>query len=508
MRTLFHSLTTAVLLLGSLVARSTAESASAAARVPIVTAQGVVTFTGDPVDWRVYELEADPANPREAVTAAAGFTLVDDGGLIVLDANSGREALLGPGEASFSNDGDLLVINTEAGEPVTYRRIVLMPDDFADDASNPAAFESEAFAISSGKHEVELAIGMLAGEADSVPVRASDAGLGLIIALDAPITITSGGGEEAIEPGDYHALSNDVGITSMDTASFAVIRIGPPVRDVNQPLPPADEFTGDDDETVPPADDDVDTDLPATGTLTLQPQICGMGGSTGGCSNRPDAAVLEISGGGLGAPVYTSEIAPNPDGTYTLTDLPYGEYVIQNLDLGKGDFEIDGGYQDPSQPGVYVVTISADNPQPVLSVRLLPPVGEGTISVELYVCPDGLPGTWAQPWFCPAQLDGWSLSLTSDAFAGSLGTWDAPATSVGYTFPGLPVGYEYRLSVDAFPADYPLVWVDPDLDVEGPVRVNLSPEYSVQVFRFYAVTTVTADLSGPDSDGDLLSGLV
>ena len=34
---------------------------------PIVIAQGVVTFTEEPIDWRVYEFEADPEAPREAV---------------------------------------------------------------------------------------------------------------------------------------------------------------------------------------------------------------------------------------------------------------------------------------------------------------------------------------------------------------------------------------------------------------------------------------------------------
>ena len=151
---------------------------------------------------------------------------------------------------------------------------------------------------------------------------------------------------------------------------------------------------------------------------------------------------------------------------------------------------------------VVTVTVSADNPEPVLTVRQLPPPGDGVIAVELYVCPDGLPAPWAEPWFCAVDVTGWDLSLTSDAFSGSLTTADAPASDAGYTFSGLPVGYEYRLSLQEMPDGYPLIQVKPGSPGEGPVRVDLQPDYSVQTVRFYAVTTAEADLSGPDTDGD------
>src|SRR5687767_3411862 len=88
-RVLIALLSIATILLG---ATTTGVRGQSPALQPVVIAQGVISFTGDPVDWRVYERDADPGAPRDPVTAAAGFTIVDDGGVIVADANSGRES--------------------------------------------------------------------------------------------------------------------------------------------------------------------------------------------------------------------------------------------------------------------------------------------------------------------------------------------------------------------------------------------------------------------------------
>ena len=459
-------------------------------------AQGVVTFTEEPIDWRVYEFEADPEAPREAVEAAAGFTFVDEGGLIVGDANTGHEALLREREAAFSNDGDQLLINTEGADPAEYRRIVLLPDEFEDATGTDPAFESDGFTIAAGKRRVELSIGVLADETVSYRVAASAEGTGLIMLLSGEATVTGNEEPVALEAGDYLSLTERVDITTASEATFAAVRIGTTVRDVTQPIP-----AGTEPEESPP--DDTSGSGDGTGTLTLQLQICGMGGQAGGCANRPDAAVLEVSGPGLAdGPVLTYEIAANDDGVFVLPDLPYGEYVVTNVDHETGIFETEGGVPDPGQPNVVTVTVSADNPEPVLTIRQLPPPGDGVIAVELYVCPDGLPAPWAEPWFCAVHVTGWDLSLTSDAFSGSLTTADAPASDAGYTFSGLPVGYEYRLSLQEMPDGHPLIQVKPASPGEGPVRVDLQPDYSVQTVRFYAVTTAETDLSGPDTDGD------
>ncbi|MDQ2682749.1 MAG: thrombospondin type 3 repeat-containing protein [Chloroflexota bacterium] len=470
---------------------------------PVVIAQGIVNFTGDPVDWRVYEHTADPELPRDAVSAAAGFTFVDSAGLIVRDPDNGREALLSQWEAAFSNDGETLILNTEGSATADYRRIVLMPDDYVDDPGNPAAYESDGFEILDGKHEVELAIADLGSDADSVSVPASEAGLGLVFAVEGDIVVT--GEDEPVElgAGEYHAVAEDVDITTSDAATVVMIRIGPTIRDVNAPLPPADA-TGEENDPGPLDDGVDDGEEPSSGygSLTLQPQICGIGGTSGGCANRSDAAVLQISGAGLEVPISTTDIVPNEDGTYTLPDLPYGDYQIVNLDPGKGPYDVEGGVPDPAQPDVFYVTIGPDNPNPVVTVRRLPPPGDGVISVELYVCPDGLPLAWAEPWYCWVQLDGWDLSLTSDAFTNTLRSADAPVSGAGYTFSGLPVGYEYRLAVNAMPAGYGYLQIWPSGPVEGPVRIDLTADYSVQTWRLFAVTTAAPDLSGPDTDGD------
>ena len=472
---------------------------------PIVIAQGVVSFTGDPIDWRVYEREAHPDAPRDPVSAAAGFTLVDEGGLIVADANSGRESLLSAGEAAFSNDGESLVINTEAGESAAYRRIVLLPDDFVDEPESEAAFESDGFTVAAGKREIELAVGSIPDANTTLRVEEGEEGLSLLLVLAGEVVHA---GEEPGEPlaaGDYLEFTDEVDITSAEAevpAQIAVVRIGPTVRDVTQPLPDAGTPDGD-------SGEDPVENPEGTGTLVLQPQVCAMGGVTGGCTNRPDAALLEISGPGLtDGPLYSSSIPPADDGTIVLPALPYGDYTVRNLDFETGVFEVEGGTPDPNNPSIVYVTLSDANPELIVTVRRVPPTGDGVIAVELYVCPDGLPASWAQPWFCAVDRSGWSLSLTSDAYAGSLTTNDAPTSDAGYTFGGLPVGYEYRLSLDATPAGYPIVQIDPNPMTEGPIRIALSLEYSVQAYRFYAATAGEIDLSGADSDGDGLPDAV
>ena len=467
-------------------------------------AQGVISFTGDPVDWRVYERDADPEAPRDPVTAAAGFTLVDEGGVIVADANSGRESLLSAGEAAFSNDGDLLMINTEAAERASYRRIVLLPDDFVDEPESEAAFEGEGFTVAAGKRELELAAGTIPDAETTMRVDEGEDGVSLMLVLAGEVVRAGNDPGEPITTGGYLEFTDEIDITSSDAetpAEIAVVRIGRTVRDVTQPLPD----TGLSEETT----DDGSGDDSTTGTLVLQPQVCAMGGVTGGCTNRPDAALLEISGPGLTeGPLYSSNIPPADDGTIVLPALPYGDYNVRNLDYESGIFEVEGGSPDPNNPSISYVTLSESNPELVLTVRRVPPSGDGVIAVELYVCPDGLPSYWAAPWFCPVDRSGWGLSLSSDAYSGSLTTNDAPTSDAGYSFGGLPLGYEYRLSLDATPGDYPIVQIEPNPQTEGPIRIQLSLEYSVQSHRFYAATTSEIDLSGPDSDGDGLPDAV
>jgi hypothetical protein len=472
-----------------------------------VIAQGVISFTGDPVDWRVYERDADPGAPRDPVTAAAGFTIVDDGGVIVADANSGRELLLSAGEAAFSNDGDLLLINTEAGEGASYRRIVLLPDDFIDEPESGAAFESEGFTVAAGKREIELAAGTIPDGETAMRVEEGEDGITLLIVLAGEVVLAGEEPGEPIAAGGYLEFTDEIDITSASAeaaAEVAVVRIGRTVRDVTQPLP---------DNGVPAESPDGGSgdsgDGSTSGTLVLQPQVCAVGGVTGGCTNRPDAALLEVSGPGLDeGPLYSSNIPPADDGTIVLPALPYGDYTVRNLDYESGVFEVEGGSPDPNNPSISYVTLSESNPELVLTVRRVPPTGDGVIAVELYVCPDGLPSFWAAPWFCPVDRAGWSLALTSDAYSGSLTTNDAPASDAGYAFSGLPLGYEYRLSLDATPDGYPIVQIEPNPQTEGPIRIDLSLEYSVQSYRFYAATTSEIDLSGGDTDGDELPDAV
>ena len=376
----------------------------------MVVAQGVVSFSGDPVDWRVYEREADPQAPRDAVTAAAGFTLADRGGLIVADVNSGREALLGPGEAAFSNDGETLVINTEAGDATSYRRIVLLPDDFVDEPESEAAFESDGFTVAAGKREIELAAGTIPDADTTMRAEEGEDGVSLLLVLAGEVVMAGEEPGDPIAAGNYLEFTDEVDITSSEAespAEIAVVRIGRTVRDVSAPLP---ANGGSEDELSEDGSEEPIDEPGTTGTLVLQPQICAMGGVTGGCTNRPDAALLEISGTGLSGPLYSSDIPPADDGTIILPALPFGDYVVRNLDFETGIFEVEGGTPDATDPSISYITLNGANLELVLTVRRLPPSGDGVIAVELYVCPDGLHATWAEPWFCPVDRSGWAGS--------------------------------------------------------------------------------------------------
>jgi hypothetical protein len=259
-----------------------------------VIAQGVVPFTGEALDWRVYDLEADPEVPREAFGAATGFTLATDGDLLVTDDATGRRILLAPGEAALSVDGDVIEIDAASDEPAAYTRIALLPDDFTDDGGAEPVFVSDDFDSPTGDRDVSLVRGILgAGEEASLP--ASDLPI-LLLITDGEATVTSGEGRrwDAGRRGRGLGVDGPVLVANdgEGPAVFVAAVLGQPVASDGSLGPQPDPAAA-----TPGASADPDGEGDGgTGTLSFTVEVCPLGGVAEGCEVRSDVALIEVDG--------------------------------------------------------------------------------------------------------------------------------------------------------------------------------------------------------------------
>ena len=475
-----------------------------------VIAQGVVPFTGEAIDWRVYDLEADPGAPREPFAAATGFTLADTGALLVTDDNTGRRTLLGPGEATVSLDGDLLRIETASEEPVGYTRIVLLPDEFQDQPGGEATFESDAFEPGAVSRDVDLLRGTLdEGEEIELPAGALPS---LVLVTDGDLSVTSRGGDEepaTLSTGDATTLTEDATLSAEGDGpvTFVAAVVGSQVAESGAVVTDPDTDSGD---ATPEPDESGNGDGVAggPGSLTLSIELCPLGGVAAGCDVQSDAALIELTGAPLGdSGIVSTEGGVTDEGYVTFNDLPLGEYTLQILDLvAPGDVVVTGDAVTPTDdPLVYIVTIDETTQDAIISIQVLPITGEAELVVNYYRCPASLPIEEAAEWFCaPDTGGGWSVSLSGSGFGGELTSADAPASDFGLVFPGLPLG-TYSLILTSVPEDVMAVGVRPGVVAEGPIRIELDGSVASVTVAYFGITAGEPLEPSGDSDEDGLA---
>lgn len=472
-----------------------------------VIAQGVVPFTGEALDWRVYELEADPAAPREAFGAATGFTLAGEGDLLVADGDTGRRALLSPGEAALSVDGDVIEIDAAADdEAASYTRIALLPDDFTDAGGTEPAYVSDDFDSPSGDRDVSLVRGLLGeGEEASLP-RSEAPTLLLVTGGEVAVTYGESDGETPLSAGEALGVDGPAFVAHVgdEPAVFVAAVIGERVAgdDGFRPDTDADDATPG---ASPEADGDGGETADGTGTLSFVVEVCPLGGVAEGCEARSDVALIEVTGPGLiDGPILSYDAAVADDGSVAFGGLPYGGYAFQIVDQAvPGELLVGGDVvSDEARPGVYTLTVDAEAPAPVVTISILPATGEGSIAVAFYRCPASLPVEQAAVWYCGADPTGWDLTLSGTTIGGDLLLVDAPGTGDGAVFSGLPLDGVYALELTSVPEDVATVGVRPGLVAEGPIRVELSGDAPDQAVTYLGIVEGETLSPSGDADGD------
>ena len=474
-----------------------------------VIAQGVVPFTGEALDWRVYDLEADPEAPREAFGAATGFTLAADGELLVTDEATGRRSLLSPGEAALSVDGDTIQIDAAGDEAAAYTRIALLPDAFTDAGGTEPAFVSEDFDSPTGDHDVSLVRGVLGeGEEASLP-RSGSPTLLLVTGGEVAVTYGESDGETPLAAGDALGVDGPVFVAQAgdEPAVFVAAVIGDRVADEDGFLPgtDADDATP---EASPEEDGDGGGSTDGTGTLSFAVEVCPLGGVAEGCEARSDVALIEVTSPELtDGPILSYDAAVADDGSVAFGGLPYGEYTFQVVDQAvPGELLVGGDVvADDARPGVFTLTVDAERPAPVVTISILPATGEGAIAVGFYRCPASLPVEQAAVWYCGADPTGWDLTLSGTTIGGDLLLVDAPGTDDGAVFSGLPLDGLYALELTSVPEDVATVGVRPGLIAEGPVRVELSADAPERTVTYLGIVEGEILTPSGDADGDGLA---
>src|SRR5215218_9323243 len=146
------------------------QPASVAGENTEVVAQGISTFTGGEMAWRLVEDTAEPIGEAAFEERALGFAVATEGTLLLTDDPSGARTLLAPGEAAFTLEGAEQARESLSDAATPYLRIGLVD---AAEASNgngdEVLFAGNGFTAPEGDYEVELVgVKLAADESASV----------------------------------------------------------------------------------------------------------------------------------------------------------------------------------------------------------------------------------------------------------------------------------------------------------------------------------------------------
>jgi hypothetical protein len=325
-----------------------------------VIAQGVVTLPETEVAWRTVRYRAEPAADAPFVEQPLSFVVATTASILLVDQATAAQTRLGPGEAALVPAGTIQQRASLSDKPAGYLALEMVPPG-APTAAGTILQEGQAFVPSAGLHDLDLMRDVLTGnETLTVPdtgqknlVLVTDGALGVGRPDTEPATLLAGeaatfGGELAVGvavPDGAGAKASD-----KDSASFVVAVIGPEVAPPALPPPaataappdatiaPPDATTAPPDETAAPPD--ATTSGTATGSVTIQVANCPAG-------MRPEnvrVAICEPATGDFDVTLSSDQLdtpltlgdAVAQDGSYTWSDLPYGQYLLAEAVLPEG----------------------------------------------------------------------------------------------------------------------------------------------------------------------------
>lgn len=432
-----------------------------------VIAQGVAAMPADELAWRIVRDSAEPLSEAEPRERALGFTLADEGAVLVNDLAAGTQTRLAAGEAAFVPEGAQQERASLDASPVPYYRIALVPAAQASETDDDdLVFASDPFARPPGDaaRDLDLVRDVLAaGESTSLDGRVAPA---VVLVLDGAIDVSTGSSEpQSVSAGAAVSVSGDVSVTNAgeDTATFVAAVIGP---------------------EVPPLDD-------GPGEITLAVWACPDGLEVGAIrmaaasDDRDTLATCDPVTTGFETTVTTpdddeltfEEGDELEDGVYRWDGLALGDYGLAEPTAFPAFYSDGVVFVAGEEVAEGELGLTAEEPSLRADLYLLR-TGAGVVTLQGRACPEGMTAETLEPNLCAAADapiaarllggdNGSDVLTTADAeYDGRTYRWDDVAVAPGGPFSPEDF-YTYVVRLDAVPEGYDdalLDGSDPDGD--------------------------------------------
>jgi hypothetical protein len=431
------------------------QPASVAGENTEVVAQGISTFTGGEMAWRLVEDTAEPIGDAGFEERALGFAVATEGAVLLTDDPSGARALLDEGEATFTGEGAVQLRESLEDTATPYLRIGLVEASEANNGNgDDVLFAGNGFDAPDGDYEVALTGVKLAADESASVASEFEA---LVVVTEGEVTVGDG---EVIGAGEATVVDGDVQLqTEDDAARVYVAAIGSevpaaPVAPVEKSTPVVVEETG-------------------VGKIVVTNELCPAGVTA---EQAMDHSEGDPCGGG--APVEgmvvtavdeqgeRHQIEMNAVGTVALQGLPAGEYQL-TFSAPEGFGETVGfcGGQDRSA-GLDVVSFTASS-----AVLELPADREydcitstlkfaedvttdGMLTATFYACPDDMTFDTLDPAQCEVITEGFDFGFQGDASTPDLHLADAGFDGTTFDWSGLVVATDGETGISYSPILY------------------------------------------------------
>src|SRR5215213_6060360 len=226
-----------------------------------VVAQGISTFTGGEIAWRLVEDTAEPIGGAGFEERALGFAVAADGALLLTDDPSGARTLLDEGEAAFTGEG-AVQLRESLEDTTPYLRIGLVEASEAGNGNgDEVLFAGNGFDAPEGDYEVALVGVKLAADESASVASEFEA---LVVVTAGEVTVGDG---EVIAAGEATVVDGDVELQTADEAARVFVAV------IGAEVPAAAELPVE--ESTPLAEEEAEAT--GVGRIVVTNELCPAG---------------------------------------------------------------------------------------------------------------------------------------------------------------------------------------------------------------------------------------